>query len=334
MSDRKAITRSELARQRRAQRSSRELSRTGKRVMNSTVPVTSRFSLNDGLASRKPRRFNIALGAPDVHLRRSTSTNLLSGWRLAALLLALLAAGALYTLFTIPYFRVSSVTLLGETRIPPDEIAAGIGVQDKPIFLLSPADLTARLYKNFPEVLSAQVKLGFPNRVNITLVERQPVILWQQGQGYTWIDTEGVPFRPRNVVEGLVPVTGLDTPPASYLGSDDPALADQASLAPVPFISKELVQAVLALGPYVPADSVMVYDNEYGLGWTDNRGWDAYFGSNINNMPLKASVYQALVDSLLARGIAPVMINVMYPDAPFYRVNKADDTGVSLKNGQ
>jgi hypothetical protein len=39
---------------------------------------------------------------------------------------------------------------------------------------------------------------------------------------------------------------------------------------------------------------------------------------------VKARVYQALVDSLTQRGIRPVLINVAYPSAPFYRTGQGD----------
>jgi hypothetical protein len=37
-------------------------------------------------------------------------------------------------------------------------------------------------------------------------------------------------------------------------------------------------------------------------------------------MPLKARVYQSLVDSLMLRSIYPEYINVVYPEAPYYRM--------------
>ena len=89
--------------------------------------------------------------------------------------------------------------------------------------------------------------------------------------------------------------------------------------APPPYIQKELVDAILALAPTVPADSTMVFDRSFGLGWTDSRGWKSFFGTSAQDMPLKVRVYQSLVDSLVSRGKIPSFISVMYPDAPFYR---------------
>ena len=41
-------------------------------------------------------------------------------------------------------------------------------------------------------------------------------------------------------------------------------------------------------------------------------------------MEVKARVYQAMVDWLTQQGIRPTLINVAYPDAPFYRVEQVD----------
>jgi hypothetical protein len=185
----------------------------------------------------------------------------------------------------------------------------------------------ARLRTNYPELLSVQVKVYLPNHVYITVAERQPVIAWQQDEGYTWIDATGVAFRPRGLVVGLVPVIGSAVPPIGSPPLDDP-------LAPPPYMQKELVDAILALAPTVPADSIMVFDRSFGLGWIDSRGWKSFFGTSAQDMPLKVRVYQSLVDSLVKRGIVPSFINVMYPDAPFYRAVEVEEKELTLDSGQ
>jgi hypothetical protein len=45
-----------------------------------------------------------------------------------------------------------------------------------------------------------------------------------------------------------------------------------------------------------------------------------FFGSKAKDMALKMRVYQALVDSVTARGLYPVFINVARVDAPYYRM--------------
>jgi hypothetical protein len=334
MSDRRALTRSELVRQRRAQRAANELTQTSQRALKPVKPVARMVSREPVSYARKaspgPRTFKVALGLPEIHLYKPSNSmrHGNANWRIASAVIALLLSTAIYFVLSLPYFHVPSVTVLGNNRLTQEEIQSVTGALGQSIFMVQPNDAAVRLRMNYPELLSAQVNVYLPNYVYVTVTERQPVILWQQNGGYTWIDATGVAFRPRGTVAGLVPITGLSNPPAGARPLDDP-------LSPPPYMQKELVDAILALAPTVPADTTMFFDPSFGLGWKDSHGWKSYFGTSAKDMPLKVRVYQSLVDSLLQRGVTPIFINVMYPDAPFYRVVKVVDVGdTSLVNGQ
>jgi hypothetical protein len=251
---------------------------------------------------------------PEIHLHRPKLSvpRLHASWRLASVLIVLLLGVAIYLLLSLSYFRIPSATVLGNSRLTREEIESVTGVLGQSIFTVQPDEVETRLRMNYPELLSAQVNVYLPNHVYVSVTERQPVILWQQDEGFTWIDATGVAFRPRGLVAGLVPVKGLVVPPPGSPSPDDP-------FSPPPYMQKELVDSILLLAPYVPADTTMVFDRTFGLGWTDSRGWKSFFGTSTKDMPLKVRVYQSLVDSLVSRGITPTFINVMYPDAPFYR---------------
>ena len=316
MSDRRELTRAEIARRRRAQRTANEMEQTTKRAVKPMVAVTSRTPISSKpRLVAKPRRFNIALGLPEFHFHKPkiSMPRIHANWRLASMLISLLLGAAIYLAFTLPYFFVPSATVLGNARLNRDEITNVLGVVGQSIFTVQPDELETRLRMNYPELLSAEVKVYLPNHVYVTVTERAPVILWQKGEGYTWIDATGVAFRPRGLEAGLVPVVAVDEPPAGL-----PDLTDL--LSPPPYMQKELVNAIIALSPLLPAGSTMTFDSAQGLGWTDPRGWQAYFGTSAHDMPLKIRVYQALVDSLTARNLVPEYISVVYADAPFYRM--------------
>jgi hypothetical protein len=171
---------------------------------------------------------------------------------------------------------------------------------------------------NYPEITSAQVDVYLPNVVYVSVVERQPVVLWQQNGGYTWVDESGVAFRPRGEAAGLVVINAIDAPPAGIQTSTD-------AYSPPPFIQKELVDAARALSPIVPAGATLTYSAADGFGFTDPRGWQVAFGTTANDMPLKIRVYQALVESLVQRNKTPIFISVVYPEGPFYRMAEAAD---------
>jgi len=332
MSERRALTRSEIARQRRAQRAAKELTQASSRALKPIMPVT-RVTSREMVSYKsvaKPRSFKVALGLPEIHLYKPSISvrPFHSNGRLASIIIALLLSTAIYLGLTLPYFHVPSVTVLGNNRLGRDEVEGVMGVLGQSIFMVQPDEAASRLRMNYPELLSAQVNVYLPNYVYVTITERQPVILWQQNGGYTWIDATGVAFRPRGSVSGLVPVTGLAIPPAGAPSPDDPMSAPS-------YIQKELVDAILALAPTVPADTTMFFDSSFGLGWKDSRGWKSYFGTSAPDMPLKVRVYQSLVDSLVQRGVSPIFINVMYPDAPFYRAVKVvESTDSAVDSGQ
>jgi hypothetical protein len=331
VSERKELSRAEIARQRRAQRAAKELTQATQRAVKPVVPVSSRVAAPDmtrrRVASASPRRFNIALGMPEVHLHTPSASRFFSGWRIGSIFIVVLVGVALYFLLSQPYFRVPSVTVLGNNRLTRDDIQTAAGVMGQSIFTVQPDEVETRLRVNFPELLSVQVDVYLPNHVYVTMTEREPVIIWQQDEGYTWIDATGVAFRPRGIITGLVPVKGLVTPPPGSAPLDDP-------LSPQPYLQKELVDSILLLAPHVPADTTMVFDRSFGLGWTDSRGWKAFFGATAKDMPLKVRVYQSLVDSLVSRGVSPTLVNVMYPDAPFYRAAAVEEDQFSLNSGQ
>lgn len=333
MSDKRELSRAEIVRQRRAQQAAKELQQTTQRASKPIKQVTARAVPTRPMVKParvdKPRRFNIALGLPEFHLHRpsASKTNAPSRWRFVSSTIAILLSAAIYFALTLPYFHVSKTTVLGNNRLAREEIESVLGVVGQSIFMVQPEEMAARLRMNYPELASVEVNAYLPNHVYITLTERQPVILWQQGAGYTWIDSVGVAFRPRGEAAGLISVNGLALPPVGVSSTPD-------ALTPPPFMQKELVDAILVLAPTVPAGSSMVFDPVYGLGWTDSRGWQAFFGTSSKDMALKIRVYQSLVDSLASRGRVPEFISVVYPDAPFYRMVKTEVQEVTVGDGQ
>jgi cell division protein FtsQ len=325
LSEKRNLTRAEQVRQRRVERAAKELQQAAKQATKPIVKVSSRTPTIPLMAAPKKqdRRYNIALGMPEFHLKKPKFTlprfstprmpRFHANWRLGALILAIVFITALVLAFQLPYFYVPSAYVFGNTRILSEEINGIIGVTDQNIFTVQPDELERRLRLNYPELTSAQVDVYLPNYVYVTVVERQPVVMWQQSGGFTWIDGTGVAFRPRGEAAGLVLVNAVDAPPAGVQTSTDP-------YSPPPFIQKEYVDAALALAPLVPAGSTLTYSAADGFGWKDPRGWTVAFGTSAHDMPLKIRVYQALVESLTQKSKVPEFISVVHPDGPYYRM--------------
>ena len=319
MSEKKDLTRAEQVRQRREGNTTRRVQRARKDATRPAPPVTSRARQPGAAPKRKPaqnarRRYQVALPATQSDARTISIPRPRLGMRLLSFFLVILFGAAVYAAYTLPVFRVTEANVTGNNLISAKELSTAMSVIGQPIFLLKPADLETRLRLNYPELSSAHVAVSLPNVVSVDVVERKPVVRWEQGGGYTWIAEDGVAFRPRGEIPELISVTAVSAP-ALDLKATDP-------LNPVPFISTEMVQALKGLADHVPPGMPILYDPVYGFGWNDPHGWSVYFGTKSYDVELKMRVYDSLVNSLTQRGIHPVFINVMYPTAPYYRVSQ------------
>ncbi len=320
MRDRTERTRAEAVRLRRREQTQKRVAKSSVMATRPLPPITSR----DGMSYAGPqrtagpttrRKFNSSLSMPGIEVRmpaiQISSAGLRS--RLFSILLSLLLGAALYLAATLPEFRAAPAQVTGNQRISAQDINTVLGSTGQSIFMLTGGDLEKRLRLNYPDLEAARVTIGLPNTVTVSVVERQPVLLWQQGNGYTWIDANGVAFRPRGTPGNLILVAAFAAPPAPTAVTGDP-------MSPAPYISPDLVRAIQTIAPAVPQGITVEYDPKYGLGWPDSRGWKVFFGTDVSDMPLKLEVYKSLVDSLAQKGIQPAFISVQYANAPYYRM--------------
>lgn len=329
MSEKKDISRAELVRLRREKDSRTRVERARKESTRS-VPVTSRTRTGESTQSKRRtqqtgnggtrsarRRFQNALlpVAPDAEMRGISIARPNLGRRLPGFLVVALLATAIYFAFNTPQLRVTQAQVVGNQMLTPAEINTALDIAGQPAFLLVPSELEKRLRIQFPELSAARVDVSLPNVVSVQVVERKPVVRWEQGEGYTWISEDGIAFRPHGDMPGLIGVVALSAPPIEGIISSDP-------LTPSPFLDPDMVKSIKGLAGHVPPGVQILYDASFGLGWNDPRGWKVYFGTSASDVELKMRVYESLVASLTERGIQPAMINVTYPTAPYYRLSE------------
>jgi hypothetical protein len=84
-------------------------------------------------------------------------------------------------------------------------------------------------------------------------------------------------------------------------------------------VEPDIVSGAVQLQSLVPGIRVLRYHPDKGLGYNDQRGWQAWLGTGTD-MPEKVLIYNAIVSSLQVRGIVPSEISVADPDAPYYSV--------------
>ncbi|HLO31115.1 MAG TPA: FtsQ-type POTRA domain-containing protein [Anaerolineales bacterium] len=319
MRKKKELTHADLVRLRRERENKQRMQRAATEAMRPEPPVvrkSKRRSARPGTARSASHRFQVALlpVAPDTDMRGIPISRPHLGRRLPSFLIVALLGAALYFAFNLPQLRVAQAQVTGNQMLSSEEINSALDIVGKPVFLLIPSKLETNLRLSFPELVAAKVAITLPNVVSIQIVERKPVIRWEQGSAYTWISEDGVAFQPRGEAPELISVVAVSAPPVEGNVSPD-------SLTPAPFISSEMVQAIKRLASHVPPGMTILYDPGFGFGWNDPRGWRVYFGTNANDVELKMRVYESLVTSLTQRGIRPALINVTYPTAPYYRMS-------------
>ncbi len=277
------------------------------------------------------RRIDLPLNVPGAEIRLPSLPILHLGWRAISLLFALMMTASLFLIWKAPVFQINSVEAKGLKRLTVGDINAVLGTFGKSVFSLNPKGLEEILHQAFPELAKISVRVNLPASVKVVAVERVPVIAWTQDGSETWVDAEGVSFPPRgNPETALVRVEGHGTPPSIVTNSSSMMVQNLPPGYPTAITSKipslklspELVSSILALGAKMPVDTLLVYDSEHGLGWNDPDGWEVYFGAEDQDMEMKLSVYQALVDRLKNEGVQPAIISVEYVHAPYYRMER------------
>src|SRR5260221_14610157 len=326
MSEKKELSRAELVRLRREQEHANRMNRIAKEATRPATPVTARAKKATKTAKAKAgkprqatnnarRHFQIVVPAtPRANIRSISIPRPRFGWRSVSFILSAVLGITLYLAFHLPQLRVTVAQVTGNQIVTPADVNSVLNISGRPIFILIPSNLEPRLRLNSPELVSVRVTVSFPNHVTVDVRERKPAIRWEQGGGYTWVAEDGIAFKPRGEMIGLISVVAASAPPVTG------AVADP--LTPSPFISIDMVHALKGLASQVPPGQSILYDSRMGFGWNDPRGWRAYFGATSSDIELKMRVYESMVNSLTQRGIRPALINVTYPTAPYYRMTQ------------
>ncbi|MBP7031308.1 MAG: FtsQ-type POTRA domain-containing protein [Anaerolineaceae bacterium] len=249
-------------------------------------------------------------------------------WRLASALLAILAGIGIYLVSSSPTFMVSAINLSGAMRVSAQEILDTIDLEGTQIIKITPDQIKEKIVAAFPDIDSAEVAVAFPAVVNVSVNERIPAITWVENDTpLFWVDEKGYtfPVRGEASIPLVVHASGEPPRPLGYLTEQDAAPAGEAATpetpaAPTPSVDPQFVEMVLKLRPILPPGTALLYSAENGLGWTDPNGWQVFLGTDPEDIDMKLAEYQVIVADLLERNLQPVLINLEYLHAPYYRL--------------
>ena len=310
----KPSSRSEVVR-RRQQRAGQQRFKAAAHSVRQLRPLVSRPRRAAGRGKPGPgharSRFSVAVpGGAVITLPAFSFRGWTGSWRIVSAMAAFLLVGLMTWLWADPRFAVEAIALGGQQFVPGQEIYEKSKVANRNIFWVDPLAVQHNV-EEIPGVISATVTVKLPNQVTILVTERAPVLMWKDGSQNWWVDADGLRFPSRGDLPGLLPiqvdgVSGLETIRQA---------GQPAEPAPIPLA---VVQGALQLRELRPNIELLHYSADVGLSYQDGRNWRGYFGVGLN-MPQKLAVYETLVDSLLAQGIRPTVIDVSDPLTPYYR---------------
>lgn len=284
-----------------------------------------------GKQKQPKRRIDVPLSVTGAELRLPSIPFVHLGWRVVSLAMVLMMVACLFLIWKAPVFQVNTVEAKGLQRLTVSDLNTVMRMIGKSVFTINPTVLDENLHQAFPELSKISIKVGLPASVKVVVTEREPVIAWILDGSETWVDMEGISFPPRgNPTTALIRVEGRGTPPGDTSAAPfetvqnipQGELATSSVNTPSLKLTPELVSSILALGAKMPAETLLVYDSAHGLGWNDPQGWEVFFGEEDQDMEMKLSVYQALVQKLQNEGIQPALISVEYVHAPYYRMER------------
>jgi cell division protein FtsQ len=118
-------------------------------------------------------------------------------------------------------FTVQAVTLEGRSETAQREIARMLGIKRGDLMLYVDVDEARARIEALPWVKSAEVRRIWPDRIQVRIVERTPVAVWQMDGAKTVIDSDGHPIAGENperfATLPLVVGQGAETAVASLL---------------------------------------------------------------------------------------------------------------------
>ncbi len=311
------LTRAERVRRRRG--NTRPQPRRAKTVAahahaaSGTPVVVSRYGVLSGAAvpvSGRVRR--------QVRVSRGRNTEVVAsvpalalGWRWLSLGLSVFLIVLIAALWYAPVFRVDAPEVRGLQYLDAGQVASRLGVVGRPVFGLDPA-LVAEQVEALPAVAHVEVHVALPNRVVVTVQERQPVLVWHTGRKTWWVDARGVAFAP--------PVA--EAPPQALQVRAAALPEEAADLRPgeMQLLSPAQVEALQTLARYLPQGTPLVFSARYGIGWQAPEGWQVFVGQKLTHMEQRMVLYEAIARWLKAQHIHPALVNVASFRAPYYRM--------------
>jgi len=193
----------------------------------------------------------------------------------------------------------------GAVFMSPFQVRSIADAAGVPAFQIDPQEVQARL-EAYPEIEAAQVRILWPAQVEIKILEREPILVWNDAGDPWLLSRDGVAFIRRDSTPTMLQIDA--TGPVLSIGQDPLQ----------PAIDAEVIRAGLELRDALGDQQALLYDPEHGFGIVDEFGRKVYFGES-GDMQQKVMVYRALGQRLVDKRYPASLISVEDLTAPYYR---------------
>jgi cell division septal protein FtsQ len=220
-------------------------------------------------------------------------------WRVP-LALVVVIAGVIVWVLLDDRFYVYDADVVGTVRLSPDQVFWASDLPGLHVLWVNADKIEDQIVAALPSLESAEVVCQLPSNCTINVVERQPRMMWNDGEQLWGVDANGVVFPSEEafteawVVRGPLPK------------DDDDLLAEPARVA-----LAELWASGVEIAPE------LVYVPSRGFVVIDSRGWRVIVGEGTG-IKERLEVLEIIAADLEARGIDPEFVDVRFPEAPYY----------------
>lgn len=215
------------------------------------------------------------------------------------------AASTGFLLLLLPYlllaprFRILAVQVDGLQGLGRDALVQRSGLVGRSVFLVNPHD-SARRVAALPGLAAAALELRLPRLAVLTVLERPPVLLWQDGERRQAVDAGGG-LRPPSEQDLSLPVVVDRTGRA----------AGQIDCLPAPLVAQALAFAQ-RFGP-------LELRPDAGFVARAPEGWEVWLGLESNLAEQQALLLEAERAALARSGTAVRLLDLRYPSRPYFR---------------
>lgn len=282
----------------------------------------SRSRRLDPVAERALRAARVDEAPPEWQAKR---TNRLFWWLLGRVLAISLLGGSAWLVYdsaSSDRFQVRSVVVSGTALLDRTEVESLAAINGANVFWVRPQDVEARL-KTLAAVRRVQVAPQLPDRVEITVVEREPAAFWLSGGNTYLVDGEGMVLKalPNDTAAAPVACGGRACDlsrsplPTVYLSENGP-------LAPGQKVDVRALAASTRLQSLLPSAGVAAERFEWsqstGLEVITREGWRARF-DGASDLATQLRSLAVLRTEAARRGIAAELFDVRFGDRPIFR---------------